>query len=69
MTPSRCCARFAETADRDEGGRLWTFSRLIGNARLVVLDSREGRVLGDGRREMIDADEWAWLKSELHERL
>ncbi len=56
----------AETADRDEGGRLWTFSRLIGNARLVVLDSREGRVLGDGRREMIDADEWAWLKSELH---
>jgi hypothetical protein len=58
---------FAETADRDEGGRLWTFSRLIGNARLVVLDGREGRVLDDGHREMIDADEWAWLKSELHD--
>ena len=39
---------------------------LIGNARLVVLDSREGRVLGDGRREMIDADEWAWLEGQLH---
>jgi hypothetical protein len=57
---------FAETADRDEGGRLWTFSRVIGNARLVVLDEREGRVLGGGRREMIDTDEWAWLEGELH---
>ena len=56
---------YAETADRDEGGRLWTFSRVIGKARLVVLDSREGRVLGGGRREMIDADEWAWLEGEL----
>ena len=55
----------AETADRDEGGRLWTFSRVIGNSRLVVLDGREGRVLGGGRREMIDADEWSWLESEL----
>jgi hypothetical protein len=56
----------AEAADRDEGGRLWTFSRAIGTARLVVLDSREGRVLGGGRREMIDADEWAWLESQVH---
>jgi hypothetical protein len=56
---------FAETADRDEGGRLWMFSRVIGNARLVVLDGREGRVLGGGRREMIDTDEWAWLEGEL----
>jgi hypothetical protein len=56
---------YAETADRDEGGRLWTFSRSIGTAKLVVLDGREGRVLGDGRREMIDADEWEWLEGEL----
>ena len=55
----------AETADRDEGGRLWTFSRAIGSALLVVLDSREGRVLGDGRREMIDAGEWAWLERQV----
>ena len=24
-------------------------------------------MLGDGRREMIDADEWAWLKGEVHD--
>jgi hypothetical protein len=57
---------YAVTADRDEGGRLWTFSRSIGGTRLVVLDGREGRVLGDGRREMIDAGEWEWLRERLH---
>ena len=31
----------------------------------MALDGREGRVLGDGRREMIDAGEWAWLKDQL----
>ena len=56
-------ARFAEDADRDQGGALWAFSRRIGNARLVVLDGREGRVLQDGRREMMDDGEWAWFET------
>jgi hypothetical protein len=55
----------AEIADREEGGGLWTFSRTIGATKLVVLDGREGRVLSDGRREMIDADQWEWLEQEL----
>ena len=31
----------------------------------MVLDGREGRVLGDGRREMIDEDEWAWVDEQV----
>jgi hypothetical protein len=56
---------FAEDADRDQGGGLWTFGRRLGGTQLVVLDGREGRVLQDGRREMIDEDEWAWLERQL----
>ena len=56
---------FAEDADRDQGGGLWAFSRLLGSARLVVLDGREGRVLTDGRREMMDDDEWEWFDRQL----
>jgi hypothetical protein len=57
--------RFAEDADRTQGGGLWAFSRRLGGTRLVVLDGREGRVLQDGRREMMDDDEWAWLDRQL----
>lgn len=56
---------FAQDADRRGGGRLWSFSRLLGNTRLVVVDAREGRVLSDGRREMLDDDQWDWLEQEL----
>lgn len=56
---------FATAVDREGGGRLWSFSRMLGSTRLVVIDAREGRVLNDGRREMIDDDEWAWLEREL----
>ena len=27
----------------------------------MVIDSRAGRVLEEGRRTMVDADEWAWV--------
>jgi hypothetical protein len=56
---------FAEDADRNQGGGTWAFSRLLGGTRLVVLDGREGRVLEEGRREMMDDGEWAWLDRQL----
>jgi PhoD-like phosphatase len=56
---------FAQDADRRGGGRLWSFSRLLGSTRLVVVDAREGRVLSGGRRDMIDEDQWGWLEQEL----
>ena len=55
---------FAEEADRTQGGHRWAFSRMLGDTRLVVLDGREARVLQDGRREMMDEDEFAWLERE-----
>ena len=56
---------FAQDAERQGGGSLWSFSRRIAGARLVVIDGREGRVLSDGRRDMLDEYEWQWLEREL----
>ena len=39
----------------------WSFCRNFGNVRLVVVDSRGGRVLRRDRRSMVDADEWRWV--------
>ena len=56
---------FAQDADREMGGGVWTYSRRLGSTRLVVLDSREGRVLEGGRREMLDENQWHWLEDQL----
>jgi PhoD-like phosphatase len=40
----------------------WSFCRDFGNVRLVVVDSRGGRVLRRDRRLMVDADEWRWVE-------
>jgi len=56
---------FAQDAERQGGGSLWSFSRRIAGTRLVVIDGREGRVLSDGRRQMLDEHEWRWLEQQL----
>ena len=53
---------FAERADRDVSGTRWSYARDLGDTRLIVIDSRAGRVLEEGRRSMVDADEWAWIE-------
>ena len=40
----------------------WSFCRDFGNVRLVVVDSRGGRVLRRDHRAMVDADEWLWVE-------
>ncbi len=57
--------RFAFMADRESAGHRWTYRRDLGGTRLIVLDSRAARVLGDGRREMLDEAEWDWLEENL----
>src|SRR5207249_2861901 len=42
-------------------GSRWSYSRQIGGTRLVVLDSREGRVLDPKKRKMVDDKEWEWI--------
>ncbi len=56
---------FALAADRTTDGTRWSYSRRLGRARLVVIDSRAGRSFADGRREMVDDAEWRWLDAEL----
>jgi hypothetical protein len=52
---------FARRSDRETTSSRFAFHRDFGRSRLVVIDSRAARVLGDGRRDMVDADEWQWI--------
>jgi hypothetical protein len=51
----------AREADRAEGGSIWSYCRDIGRTRLVMFDSREGRVFHP-QRQMNDDHEWAWVQ-------
>jgi hypothetical protein len=52
---------WARDVDWGSDGRRWSYSRDLGGVRLVTLDSREGRVLGERPRKMFDEEEWDWL--------
>jgi hypothetical protein len=56
---------FALKADRETEGTRWSYCRDYGGVRVVVIDSRAGRVLRDGRRAMVDDDEWTWICEHL----
>jgi hypothetical protein len=53
---------FAARADRDISGTRWSYCRDLGRTRLIVIDSRAGRVLEEGRRSMVDDEEWDWIE-------
>ena len=53
----------AERADRDVGAMRWSFHRDLGPARLVVMDSRAGRVLEEDNRRMVDEREWDYIET------
>jgi hypothetical protein len=55
---------FARRADRETRGTRWSYRRDLGPARLVVVDTRAGRVLDRGGRRMVDAEEWRWLEEQ-----
>ena len=52
---------FAHMWDRESAASRWAYYRDFGDTRLLVLDSRAARVLSDGRRQMIDNEEWDWI--------
>jgi PhoD-like phosphatase len=52
---------FVSGADRERSGSRWSFCRDIGDSRLIVIDSRAGRVLDEGRRDIVDEAEWDWI--------
>jgi hypothetical protein len=56
---------FAERADHSTNGSRWSYSRDLGRTRVVVFDSREGRVLDRLPRKMVDDREWAMIEQRV----
>lgn len=56
----------AARADRHPETYRWSFTRELGDCRLVMIDSRAARVLEPDRRSMLDPEEQRWLDGELH---
>jgi hypothetical protein len=52
---------FVQGGDRERSGSRWSYCRDIGDTRLIVIDSRAGRVLDEGKRDMVDEAEWNWI--------
>jgi len=55
---------FAGRADAEVGGTKsmrWSYRRDVGSVRLVVIDTRSGRIL-DGQRLMVSDDEFGWIE-------
>lgn len=55
---------FAYRADRETGSSRWSFHRDFGRVRLIVMDTRAGRVLEEGHRSMLDREEWTWIEAK-----
>ncbi|RBY82083.1 alkaline phosphatase family protein [Geodermatophilus sp. TF02-6] len=55
----------AEAADADPHSTRWSYVRHWGEARLIVVDSRAGRVLDERGRRMLDDDEFAWVEAAM----
>jgi hypothetical protein len=61
---TRTLREFAYDADRQVEGTRWSYHRDFGRVRLIVADSRAGRVLTPGKRSMLDEREWEWLREK-----
>lgn len=53
---------FARTANREPASSRFAFHRDFGRTRLVVIDARAARVLPPGRRDIVDEEEWEWIR-------
>jgi len=56
---------FADAADAEADGAKatrWSYRRDFGHVRLLVIDSRAGRILADGRRMIVGDEEFDWIE-------
>ncbi len=61
---------FAQAADREADGAkgaMWSYRRDYGPVRLLVIDSRCGRILADARRSMISDPEFDWIERQVED--
>ncbi|MDQ1627832.1 MAG: hypothetical protein QOI54_1576 [Actinomycetota bacterium] len=59
---------FAIAADKEADGRKgaqWSYRRDLADVRLLVIDSRCGRVLEEGERSMVSEEEFAWIEQQV----
>jgi hypothetical protein len=52
----------ADAADREPDTVRWSYRWEINRVRLVMVDSRAGRVVREGSRAMLDDEEFAWVE-------
>ena len=58
--------RWAREARDEVAGTRWSYTRDFGATRLVVLDTRAGRIVGDdAQRQMLSDEQWAWTTEQL----
>lgn len=56
---------FADRAAREVNGRKgtrWSYRRDFGNVRMLVIDTRSGRILAGGARSMVSDSEFEWIE-------
>ena len=59
---------FATAADKEADGQKgarWSYRRDFGDVRLLVIDSRCGRILDDDRRSMVSEPEFRWIEEQV----
>jgi hypothetical protein len=61
---TRVLREFAYRSDREVGASRWSFHRDFGKVRLIMMDSRAGRILKEESRSMLDGAEWAWIEDK-----
>ena len=52
------------TEGKQTGHSRWSYARDVGDARLVVIDSRAGRQVEPGRRALVQEEEWNWIREQ-----
>ena len=56
---------FARSANETADGVRWSHARDFGPIRMVVIETRAGRVMEADRRRMVDDDSWSWLTERI----
>ncbi|MFI6477476.1 alkaline phosphatase D family protein [Nonomuraea sp. NPDC050663] len=56
---------FAARADADPSSNRWSYSRDLGDTRLIMVDTRCARQLVPRDRMMLDPAEWSWLLEQV----
>lgn len=55
----------AERVDREPESYRWSYTRDLGDTRLIVVDSRAARVLEPDHRDMLDPGEMDWFREQM----